>query len=143
MTRRKTSPRLSTLGVWSVVMGCCVIAWKVLAAPAAPSSFSIAEGREYEFTLLAHPYGEFSAWWAEAQGALEESGAHDVVVTSRTEADVVLRFVKKAPLTTTLLPHTVLYPSTPTLATATLIDASPASAKASNSAVLPLGSNLS
>ena len=96
----------------------------------APREFSLVEGKTYEFTLVAHPYGNFPDWWAEAEEALTESGVSNLVMQLQEGApgtvgnqDVLVRFTKPSPVTATLLPHTVLYPNTPSLATATLLRA--------------------
>lgn len=105
-----------------------LLAWKLWgqASAAPPTTFSIVEGKDYEFTIEAHPYGDFSSWYAEAEQALESSGAHSLVMLSRSDASVILRFVKTSPVTKTLAVRAVLYPSAPPLATATLLDAAPA-----------------
>lgn len=113
-----------------------LLAYKLWSKPASstPASFSIEEGKDYEFTVEAHPYGDFNEWYGGVQDALDASGAHSLTMVSRTDGSTILRFVKKAPVTTTLPARTVLYPNDPPLATATLIDCQQAS-----SGVLPLG----
>ena len=115
-----------------------VLGWFLL-RPKAPSEFSLVEGRQYEFTLLAHPYGEESEWWQDARDALAESGASVITKIESKPGDVQIRFSKLSPVTAKLPPHTVLYPSTPSLATATLLKAT----LVPSSGITPLGSSTS
>lgn len=113
-----------------------LLAWKLWSKPAsgAPATFSIEQGKAYEFTVEAHPYGDFDEWYSGVEQALENSQAHSLTLLSRSDSSVVLRFVKKSPVTASLPARMVLYPNDPPLATATVIDVKPAS-----SGVLPLG----
>lgn len=137
---RKPSPRARP-SIWSrpdvvVAVGLgSVLGWFLL-RPKTPSEFSLVEGKQYEFTLLAHPYGEESEWWQEARAALAESGASRITKIESSPGDVQIRFSKLSPVTAKLPPHTVLYPSTPSLATATLLRAEIASGYP-----LPLGTS--
>lgn len=100
--------------------------WR-LSTPDADREFSLVEGKTYEFTLLAHPYGDAAEWWQAARDALAESGASLITKLQDGPDDVRIRFSKSSPVTATLPPHTVLYPSTAPLATATLLEAKPVS----------------
>lgn len=113
-----------------------LLAWKLWSKPTAssPTTFSIAQGKDYEFTIEAHPYGDFDEWYSGVEQALEASQAHSLTLLSRSDGSVVLRFVKKSPVTATLPARMVLYPNDPPLATATVVDVKPAS-----SGVIPLG----
>ncbi len=111
------------------------LAWFLLRSQE-PREVSLTAGRTYEFTLLAHPYGDEAEWWQQAREALAESGAVLITKIESSPGDVRIRFEKASPVTATLPPHTVLYPSTPPLATATLLAAKP-----SSGGVLPLGTS--
>src|SRR4029077_4298733 len=96
--------------------------WR-LRTPDADREFSLVQGKTYQFTLLGHPYGDEADWWQQAREALAESGAALITKIEQSPGDVRIRFTKVSPVSTALPPHTVLYPSTPPLATATLLEA--------------------
>lgn len=126
MASKKSSPSIATLGCWSIVLGGgAFLIWSVVLG--ATDEMSVVEGRTYEFTLLAHPYGDAAEWWQAVRDALAESDASLVTKIQDGPNDVRIRFTKSSPVTAKLPPHTVLYPSTPQLATATLLGARPVS----------------
>lgn len=137
MAKRTQSPKTAT-ALLLCGAGAFVL-WRLLTpASERDREFSVVDGRDYEFTLVAHPYGNATEWWEAAEAALSESGAHSITVLSRTPSDVVVRFVKRSPITTMIKKHAVLYPNDPPLATATMLDCKPA-----KGGVLPLGGSAS
>ena len=110
------------LGVGGLVL------WRLFGADADTArALSLVSGRRYRFNIVAHPYGDFNEWWAEANHALLESDATDIYYErsrANPEGDVFVSFTKVAPTTTTIPAHTVLYPNDPPLATATLLGGS-------------------
>jgi hypothetical protein len=125
---------------WLAIAAAGFCAWKIWGSSARAAGnvvFPIEQGKDYEFVLEAHPYGDEASWWSEVEDALASSGAHSLELVSRGQGSVVLKFVKTSPVTTSLPARTVLYPSDAPLATATLLDAK----AASSSGVLPLGTS--
>ena len=115
-------------------------AWFLWRLATGDRSFTIQQGKNYRFTLIAHSYGDFAEWWAEANEALIESDATNIAYARRGEGDAIVSFEKVAPVTTKLAPHAILYPSSPPLATATLLEAP---TLRPNSSVTPLGTSTS
>jgi len=105
-----------------------LLLWRLFGADVDTArALSLVSGKRYRFQIVAHPYGDFADWWAQANAALLESDATDIAYQrspKNPNGDVFVQFTKTAPVTTTLPPHAVLYPNDPPLATATLLGGS-------------------